>query len=88
MVAVAQLVEPWIVVPVVAGSNPVSHPSIKKAGYLACFLYLLVIILLKKNNVHFLIIFMRFETWNTKFFIIMDFYPCCHNIFVTFFTIN
>src|SRR5690606_1304749 len=27
MVAVAQLVEPWIVIPVVAGSSPVSHPS-------------------------------------------------------------
>ena len=26
MVAVAQLVEPWIVIPVVAGSSPVSHP--------------------------------------------------------------
>jgi hypothetical protein len=26
MVAVAQWVEPWIVIPVVAGSSPVSHP--------------------------------------------------------------
>ena len=26
MVGVAQLVEPWIVAPVVAGSNPVAHP--------------------------------------------------------------
>lgn len=26
MVVVAQLVEPWIVVPVVAGSSPVIHP--------------------------------------------------------------
>ena len=26
-VGVAQVVEPWIVVPVVAGSNPVVHPS-------------------------------------------------------------
>lgn len=26
MVDVAQLVEPWIVVPVVAGSSPVIHP--------------------------------------------------------------
>ena len=26
MVDVAQLVEPWIVIPVVAGSNPVIHP--------------------------------------------------------------
>ena len=28
MVAVAQLVEPRLVVPVVAGSSPVSHPTI------------------------------------------------------------
>jgi hypothetical protein len=28
MVTVAQLVEPWTVTPVVAGSNPVSHPII------------------------------------------------------------
>ena len=27
MVAIAQLVEPWIVIPVVAGSSPVSHPT-------------------------------------------------------------
>ena len=27
LVIVAQLVEPRIVIPVVAGSNPVSHPS-------------------------------------------------------------
>jgi hypothetical protein len=27
MVTVAQLVEPWTVTPVVAGSNPVSHPN-------------------------------------------------------------
>ena len=25
MVAIAQLVEPWIVIPVVVGSNPISH---------------------------------------------------------------
>jgi hypothetical protein len=25
-VAVAQLVEPWIVIPVVVGSSPISHP--------------------------------------------------------------
>ena len=30
MVDVAQLVEPWIVIPVVAGSNPVIHPNFKK----------------------------------------------------------
>ena len=29
MVAVAQLVEPRIVIPVVAGSSPVSHPTRK-----------------------------------------------------------
>ena len=28
VVTVAQLVEPWTVTPVVAGSNPVSHPTI------------------------------------------------------------
>ena len=27
MVAVAQLVESWIVIPVVVGSSPISHPS-------------------------------------------------------------
>lgn len=27
VVTVAQLVEPWTVTPVVAGSNPVSHPT-------------------------------------------------------------
>ena len=27
MVLVAQLVEPWIVIPVVAGSSPVLHPK-------------------------------------------------------------
>ncbi len=27
MVGVAQLVESWIVAPVVAGSNPVAHPT-------------------------------------------------------------
>jgi hypothetical protein len=26
-VAVAQLVEPWIVIPVVVGSSPISHPN-------------------------------------------------------------
>ena len=26
MVVVAQLVEPWIVIPVVVGSSPISHP--------------------------------------------------------------
>jgi hypothetical protein len=25
-VGVAQLVEPWIVIPVVVGSNPIAHP--------------------------------------------------------------
>ncbi len=28
MVAVAQLVEPWIVIPVVVGSSPISHPNL------------------------------------------------------------
>jgi hypothetical protein len=28
MVPVAQLVEHWIVIPVVAGSNPVGHPNL------------------------------------------------------------
>ena len=31
MVIVAQLVEPWIVIPVVVGSSPISHPRI--SGY-------------------------------------------------------
>ena len=26
MVSVAQLVEPWIVIPVVVGSSPITHP--------------------------------------------------------------
>ena len=30
MVAIAQLVEPWIVIPVVVGSNPISHPIIER----------------------------------------------------------
>ncbi len=30
MVVVAQLVEPWIVIPVVVGSSPISHPRLKK----------------------------------------------------------
>lgn len=34
MVAIAQLVEPWIVIPVVAGSNPVIHPIFKKTDTL------------------------------------------------------
>ena len=28
VVAIAQLVDPWIVIPVVVGSNPISHPII------------------------------------------------------------
>ncbi len=31
MVDIAQLVEPWIVVPVVAGSTPVVHPMFTKS---------------------------------------------------------
>ena len=27
MVGVAQLVEPWIVIPVVVGSSPITHPK-------------------------------------------------------------
>lgn len=34
MVTVAQLVEPWTVTPVVAGSNPVSHPIILFLSFL------------------------------------------------------
>jgi hypothetical protein len=30
-VAVAQLVEPWIVIPVVVGSSPISHPNPQKS---------------------------------------------------------
>lgn len=33
MVAIAQLVEPWIVIPVVVGSSPISHPNIQKKMY-------------------------------------------------------
>ncbi len=29
MVAIAQLVESWIVIPVVVGSSPISHPKLK-----------------------------------------------------------
>ncbi len=35
MVDVAQLVEPWIVIPVVAGSNPVIHPNLFKKRSIA-----------------------------------------------------
>ena len=34
MVAIAQLVEPWIVIPVVVGSNPISHPILFKIRFL------------------------------------------------------
>ena len=30
MVGVAQLVEPWIVIPVVVGSSPIVHPKMDK----------------------------------------------------------
>lgn len=33
MVAVAQLVEPWIVIPVVVGSSPISHPILQLVRY-------------------------------------------------------
>ncbi|EFW11048.1 hypothetical protein SSYM_0303, partial [Serratia symbiotica str. Tucson] len=36
MVAIAQLVEPWIVIPVVVGSSPISHPNIQKKC-VSCF---------------------------------------------------
>ena len=45
MVGVAQLVEHWVVAPVVAGSNPVTHPitAITKEGVLdALFFFALV----------------------------------------------
>ena len=32
MVSVAQLVEPWIVIPVVVGSSPIVHPNFKNTG--------------------------------------------------------
>ena len=35
MVGVAQLVEPWIVIPVVVGSSPIIHPNTKEIGPLA-----------------------------------------------------
>lgn len=42
-VAVAQLVEPWIVIPVVDGSSPFSHPSTKPAidmgGFFIAFIF-------------------------------------------------
>ena len=34
MVAIAQLVEPWIVIPVVVGSNPISHPIYRRVAQL------------------------------------------------------
>ncbi len=39
MVAVAQLVEPRIVIPVVAGSSPVSHPSVFPPGDVSLTLF-------------------------------------------------
>ena len=38
VVTVAQLVEPWTVTPVVAGSNPVSHPIIRRIPCFVIFL--------------------------------------------------
>jgi hypothetical protein len=32
VVAVAQLVESWIVIPVVVGSSPISHPTVSPLG--------------------------------------------------------
>ena len=43
MVGVAQLVEPWIVIPVVVGSSPIIHPICKplliRAGVFYCTLH-------------------------------------------------
>lgn len=48
MVVVAQLVEPRIVVPVVVGSSPIVHPTIKDRadvkGYFAPALFLLYLL--------------------------------------------
>ena len=33
MVSVAQLVEPWIVIPVVVGSRPIAHPSMQLLSF-------------------------------------------------------
>jgi hypothetical protein len=41
MVAVAQLVESRIVIPVVVGSSPISHPKYKKACNESCRLFFL-----------------------------------------------
>lgn len=48
MVDVAQLVEPWIVIPVVAGSNPVIHPIFKKTDTLLSvgFLFMSILFLM------------------------------------------
>gem|GEM_PF-1259546 len=37
MVQLAQLVEPWIVVPVVVGSSPILHPKVKSGNSKALF---------------------------------------------------
>ncbi len=42
MAGIAQLVEPRIVIPVVAGSNPVSRPTFKKASLLEVFFFRLL----------------------------------------------
>src|SRR5689334_9852719 len=39
MVVVAQLVEPWIVIPVVVGSSPIDHPSNKVKNRLQAVFY-------------------------------------------------
>ena len=38
MVGVAQLVEPWIVIPVVVGSSPIIHPSLVFTLFVITFL--------------------------------------------------
>jgi hypothetical protein len=40
MVGVAQLVEPWIVIPVVVGSSPIVHPSYPRKPLAAGWHYL------------------------------------------------
>ncbi len=49
MAGIAQLVEPWIVIPVVAGSSPVSRPTTLK-GFQAIESFFFVCNLLKKRH--------------------------------------
>ena len=45
MVALAQLVEPWIVIPVVVGSSPICHPT-----FLSETLFLILAIAIPQHN--------------------------------------